>query len=39
MAWGLLSMIPKVDLLALLSDENAYPLFIWMPDFLDTGPA
>jgi len=32
-------MIPKVDLFALLSDENTHPLFIWMLDFLDTGPA
>ena len=37
MAWCLLSMIPQVDLLSLLSQECAYPLLIWMPDFLETG--
>jgi hypothetical protein len=39
MAWGLLSMIPQVDLLSLLSQECTRPSLIWMPDFLETGPA
>ena len=39
MAWGLLSKIPQVDLLVLMLVENAQPLFIWMPGFLDTGRA